>query len=75
MDPQKRSPLHFRKASIPYEAEMKLHTNTSCETWALEFIEAVRRNGNKANKEFLMPWFAAAILCGYDQRSREEKKS
>lgn len=75
MSPQKRVPLRFKKASIPYEAEMKLHTTTSSEQWADELIKAAMANGGKINKEFLMPWFSAAILCGYDERAREKNKN
>jgi hypothetical protein len=55
--------------------EMELVGNTDAQTWAQEFARIVRLNpGIPTDEGTMIGWFANAIMSGYDEGVRTERK-
>lgn len=52
-----------------------LNTDMDAKRWAREFMEIVVKSGKPIDEDWVLCWFANAIMCGYDnQRWKYEKE-
>ena len=47
-----------------------LNYNTDALAWAQEFMKTVRQNNVEVDEDFMLGWFANAIMTGFDSARR-----
>lgn len=45
--------------------------NTDAMFWAKQFMQTVREHSIEVNEDFMLGWFANAIMAGYDTARRK----
>jgi len=52
--------------------ETDLHQTMDAEIWAREFKRICDKNGHYCDEDWMVSWFANAIMTGYDHAKREK---
>lgn len=57
------------------ETEVKLHDTMDAVVWAKEFKRICDTNGHYCDEEWMVSWFANAIMVGWDFAKRTMPRS